>query len=82
MKPILIKGAHIIDPSQQLNAIGSILIAEGKIAWLGTGNQKPATNDYEMLDGKGLIAAPGFIDLHCHLRDPARKIKNYYRHRL
>ncbi len=75
MKPILIKGAHIVDPSQKLNAVGSILIEEGKIAWLGTGNQKPPTDGYEVLDGKNLIAAPGFIDLHCHLRDPGQEGK-------
>ena len=41
MKPILIQDAHIIDPSQKINETGSLLIAEGKIAWLGKGNQKP-----------------------------------------
>lgn len=75
MKPILIKGARIIDPSQKLDAAGSILIAEGKIAWLGTGNQKPPANGYDIIDGKNLIAAPGFIDLHCHLRDPGLEEK-------
>ncbi len=75
MKPILIKGARIIDPSQKLDATGSILIAEGKIAWLGTGNQKPPANGYDIIDGKNLIAAPGFIDLHCHLRDPGLEEK-------
>lgn len=75
MKPILIKGARIIDPSQKLDATGSILIAEGKIAWLGTGNQKSPANGYDIIDGKNLIAAPGFIDLHCHLRDPGLEEK-------
>jgi dihydroorotase len=75
MKPILIKGARIIDPSQKMDATGSILIAEGKIAWLGTGNQKPPANGYDIIDGKNLIAAPGFIDLHCHLRDPGLEEK-------
>lgn len=75
MKPILIKGARIIDPSQALNTTGSILIAEGRIAWLGTGNQKPPANGYDIIDGKNLIAAPGFIDLHCHLRDPGLEEK-------
>lgn len=75
MKPILIKGARIIDPSQSFNAIGSILIDDGKIAWIGIGNQKLPTNDHEILDGKNLIATPGFIDLHCHLRDPGLEEK-------
>jgi dihydroorotase len=75
MKPILIKGARIIDPSQKLNAIGSLVVTEGKIAWLGTGNQKPPDNDYDLLDARSLVAAPGFIDLHCHLRDPGFEAK-------
>ena len=75
MKPILIKDARIIDPSQKIDSTGSILIAEGKIAWLGTGDQKPATNGHEVVVAKNLIAAPGFIDLHCHLRDPGLEEK-------
>jgi dihydroorotase len=75
MKPILIKGARIIDPSQTLDAVSSILIAERKIAWLGTGNQKPPTNGYDVIDAGTLIAAPGFIDLHCHLREPGQEEK-------
>ncbi len=75
MKPILIKGARILDPSQKQDSVGSILISEGKIAWLGTGSQKPASNGYDTIDGKNLIATPGFIDLHCHLRDPGLEEK-------
>ncbi len=75
MKAVLIKGARIINPSQKLDVIGSILIAEGKIAWLGTGNQKPPANGYHILESQDLIACPGFIDLHCHLRDPGLEEK-------
>lgn len=83
MKPILIQNAHIIDPSRQINETGSLLVADGKIAWMGKGNQKPEAshdpvvqaslpgkNGYTIIDAKNLIACPGFIDLHCHLRDP------------
>jgi dihydroorotase len=75
MKPVLIKSVHIIDPSQKINTVGSILIAQGKIAWLGTGIQKPATDGYDIMDACNLIASPGFIDLHCHLRDPGLEEK-------
>jgi dihydroorotase len=70
MKPVLIQNAQIIDPSQKLNTRGSILITDGKIAWLGRGSEKPPTNGYTILDADNLIACPGFIDLHCHLREP------------
>jgi dihydroorotase len=70
MKRILIKNAHIIDPSQKLNGTGSLVIAEAKIAWLGQGEQQPPENDYTVIEAKDFIACPGLIDLHCHLRDP------------
>jgi len=70
MKPILIKGGRIIDPSQGIDDIGSILIAEGKIAWLGIGEPMPPKPAYATLPAPGLIVCPGFIDLHCHLRQP------------
>jgi len=67
-KPLLIQGGRIIDPSQGIDEISSLLITEGKIAWLGKGT--PPQTDYDTLDAKGLIVCPGFIDLHCHLRQP------------
>ena len=70
MKPLLIQGGHIIDPSQGIDEIGSLLIAEGKISWLGKGEITPPQPDYDVLSAQGLIVCPGFIDLHCHLRQP------------
>jgi dihydroorotase len=70
MSSMLFTNAHLIDPSQKLDADGSLLVVCGKVAWLGTGNQKPADNDYEVFDVRNLILCPGFVDLHCHLRDP------------
>jgi len=70
MKPLLIQGGRIIDPSQGMDEIGSLLIAEGKISWLGKGETTPPQPDYDILHAKGLIICPGFIDLHCHLREP------------
>jgi dihydroorotase len=70
MSSILFKNAHLIDPSQKLDADGSLLVTGGKVAWLGTGNQKPVPGEYEVFDVHNLILCSGFIDLHCHLRDP------------
>jgi len=75
MKPLLIKGGQIIDPSQGIDATGSLLITEGKISWLGKGEASPPQSDYEVLDAKGLVVCPGFIDLHCHLRQPGDEEK-------
>jgi dihydroorotase len=70
MKPILIKNARIIDPSQNLNSPGSLLINEGKVGWIGKNGQPPPEGDYDSIEASNLIACPGFVDLHCHLRDP------------
>ena len=67
-KLLLLQGGRIIDPGQGLDEIGSLLIADGKISWLG--ETSPPDSDYDVLDAGGLIVCPGFIDLHCHLRQP------------
>ncbi|MBI2829943.1 MAG: dihydroorotase [Chloroflexi bacterium] len=68
-KPLLIKGGHIIDPAQSIDGVGSLLISEGIIAWLAKGDITPQV-DCDVLDARGLVVCPGFIDLHCHLREP------------
>ena len=69
-KSLLIQNGRIIDPSQRLDETGSLLIAEGKISWLGKGEETPPQADHDVLNAQGLIVCPGFIDLHCHLRQP------------
>ena len=70
MKPLLIQGGRIIDPSQEIDVTGSLLIADGTILWLGKGEAAPPQPDYDVLNAQGLIVCPGFIDFHCHLRQP------------
>jgi dihydroorotase len=70
MKSLLIQSGHLIDPSQKIDEIGSLLITEGKISWLGRGDITPPQPDYGVLPARGLIVCPGLIDLHCHLRQP------------
>lgn len=68
----LLRGARIIDPSQGLDVIGDILIDGENIAALGE-NLDPG--DCEIADCRGLVAAPGFVDMHVHLRDPGQTHK-------
>jgi len=70
MKSLLIHGGHISDPSLGIDETGSLLITEGKISWLGRGEITPPQLDYDIIHAQGLIVCPGFIDLHCHLREP------------
>ncbi len=64
---ILIKGAHIIDPSQQLDGRADILIEGGKVKAVSAGLDSSVGS---VIDAEGLYAAPGLIDMHVHLRDP------------
>ena len=70
MKSILIYNAHIIDPSQKINLVGSVFITDGKIAWIGTDDKEYRTHDNILINAQYWLVTPGFIDLHCHLRDP------------
>ncbi|MFH0768056.1 MAG: dihydroorotase [Chloroflexota bacterium] len=70
MKPLLVYGGRIVDSSQGRDEVGSLLITGDKISWLGKGELTPPESDYDILPAKGLIVCPGFIDLHCHLRQP------------
>ena len=66
-KLLLIKNGRIIDPSRGIDKTGSLLVSEGKIS--GLGEISPSA-DYDVIHADGLIVCPGFIDLHCHLRQP------------
>ena len=66
-KSWLIRDGRIIDPSQGIDEVGSLLISEGKILWRGPSLPQV---DYDVLHAEGLIVCPGFIDCHCHLRQP------------
>jgi dihydroorotase len=70
MKPTLIRNGRIIDPSQQIDKTASILIVDDRIAWSGQGEPEAARNEYSIVEAQNLIVCPGFIDLHCHLREP------------
>ncbi len=69
MRSLLIRGGRILDPGQGIDEIGDLLIAEGKILRLGE-KEIARSPDYDVLDAQELVVCPGFIDLHCHLREP------------
>ncbi len=66
----LIKEGRIIGPAQKLDVVGSLLVTEGGISWLGRRDEPPPQSAEATLEAQGLIVCPGFIDLHCHLREP------------
>ncbi|MHC1578495.1 MAG: dihydroorotase [Dehalococcoidia bacterium] len=64
---LLIRGGRIIDPSQGRNLIAELLVADGKIAQIGG---PVILSEAQHLDATGLVVCPGFVDIHCHLREP------------
>ena len=71
MKPVVIRGGRVIDPSQGHDAVADLLMADGRIAGLGQGLGVP--DGAEIVDARGKVVAPGLIDLHVHLREPGRE---------
>ena len=69
MSSILIKKTRVIDPASKLDAERDILIRDGKVAKIG---KEIRDRKARAINAKGMIATPGLIDLHCHLRDPGR----------
>jgi dihydroorotase len=68
-KKLLIKNGRIIDPSHGLDINGDVFISDGKIAYIGKESMK-SDKDCDVLNAKGMVVCPGFIDFHCHLRQP------------
>jgi dihydroorotase len=68
----LIKGGRVIDPAQNMDEVGDVLISEGKIKSVGKDISAP---NAEIIDAGGKVVCPGFIDLHCHLRQPGYENK-------
>jgi len=71
---LLIKGGRIIDPSQQLDRVADVLIEDGRVKSI-IDPGIVSDSDSEVFDATGLIVAPGFIDLHVHLREPGEEYK-------
>lgn len=69
---LLVKNGTVIDPSQSLNEKADVLIREGKIEAIGVSLQADGA---EIFDATECIIAPGFIDLHVHLREPGFEYK-------
>ena len=71
---LLIANGYVVDPSQNLNAGKNLLLEDGRVTGvLDRGESAPT--DAEVFDATGLQVAPGFIDLHVHLREPGQEYK-------
>jgi dihydroorotase len=71
---LLIKGGDVIDPAAKINAPKDLLLRDGRVAEIAEPGKIRGSAD-EKFDARGLIVAPGFIDLHVHLREPGQSYK-------
>lgn len=71
MTQLLLRGGRVIDPASGRDERADVLLAGGKVEAVGQGLGTP--DGAETIDAGGLVVAPGFIDLHTHLREPGQE---------
>ncbi|HEX2207781.1 MAG TPA: amidohydrolase family protein, partial [Longimicrobium sp.] len=73
MRPVLIRGGRVVDPSQGIDGVLDVLLADGLVGRVG--ERLDAPEGAEVVDAHGLVVAPGLIDVHVHLREPGQEHK-------
>ena len=63
-----LKSGHVLDPLKGKDVVADILIVDGRIERIGA--SLSSDSSYEVIDLKNKVIAPGFIDMHVHLREP------------
>src|ERR1041385_1043593 len=71
---LLIQNGYVIDPAQGVNTGKNVLLENGRVVGLSSYGD-PIPEGAEVFDATGLIVAPGFIDMHVHLREPGHEYK-------
>lgn len=69
---VLIRGGRLLDPARGLDMTGDVLLRDGRIAAVAPRIDEKAQT---VIDAEGLVVCPGFVDIHCHLRDPGLEYK-------
>ena len=73
-RAILLRGGRLIDPSQGLDELGDLLVVDGMVEAVGrVGDVRRDGDALETIECAGRVVSPGFIDVHCHLREPGRE---------
>ena len=72
MSRLLLKGGRVVDPARKVDALLDVLLADDTVEAVG---KRISPRGAQVLDLKGLVVCPGFIDLHAHLREPGREDK-------
>ena len=74
--PTLISGGRVIDPANGTDAVADVLIGDGVVREVANSIPAEAVGEHgRVIDATGLVVAPGFIDIHAHLREPGYEYK-------
>ncbi len=69
---LLLKGGRVVDPARKVDGLLDVRLGEGAVEEVGP---RLAARGATVIDAKGLVVCPGFIDIHTHLREPGREDK-------
>jgi dihydroorotase len=72
---LVLTGGRVVDPSQNIDMIADVMIADGQIAGISDGPLPDAFARCETIDVQGKLVTPGLIDIHVHLREPGFEYK-------
>ena len=72
---LIIRGGRVIDPAQHLDRVADVTIENGTIAAVGEAGKQLPLGSPRVIDATGMIVAPGFVDVHAHLRVPGFEYK-------
>jgi len=70
---LLIKNGRVLDPASKTDAMRDVLLDGEHIAEIAPAGKIAHANGAQTFDATGLIVAPGFIDMHAHLREPGQE---------
>jgi dihydroorotase len=75
MSDILILNGRVVDPANGLDAERDVLLRHGRVAAVEMPGELRAVRGKEIIDAKGMVVAPGLVDVHVHLREPGQTYK-------
>src|SRR4051794_27296764 len=72
---LVFRGGRVVDPASERDETADVVIEGGRIVAVGHGAAARAPAGAQVIDARHLVVAPGFVDLHVHLREPGQEYK-------